>query len=168
MRSSFCAAFGISMLSAIVALSATDAAAAYVRTFSPSACVGTSVNTTTGAILMSGQLLNNTGQNLLDVCPVVSDSGSTGNAWNAATASAVRVNGWSTQAHSLRLYDCRTYATGGGGTCGSGVESSGTGVVNLSVVPSSAWSAGSVDDAYYVTLLLYSSAAVFSYNFVHP
>src|SRR6187549_856614 len=143
MRSSFLVGFGVSMLSAMIGLLAPDAAAAYRRTFSPIACVSSAYNPTQFATISAdGQLVNNTSSAIIDWCPVVSDSDLVGN-YDATTATSLSVNAWSTAVNSVRLYECRTYASGFGGACGPGKNSVSSGAVEtVTLTPSSAWSAG--------------------------
>jgi len=172
MRSTFFGFFGVSMLSAMVALSASDAAAAYTRSFSPISCIGTPENSgATGRIDSNGQMINPNSSFLFQICPVVSDAGGTGNVWFPGNATSVTLHGWSQGAHTIRYRECRTYSTGGGGSCGSSSpafqDSVGVGVEHLTHTPSSAWSSGTAEDSYYIQILLGPAASIFGYSFSH-
>ena len=173
MRSSFAIGFGVSMLSTVVALAATDASAAYTRSFSPISCrtVASGTTAVSSTINSNGQLANRTTSRLTELCPLVSDhQGGPAGGWFAGNSASVHVYGWTTGRYGLQGTVCRTYFTGWGGVCGDWGPTSGSlvgSVIDITLIPGSALSSGDARDGYYVMMELDPGAALFSYTFVH-
>jgi hypothetical protein len=153
-----------------ISLGASAAQATYIRQFPPSLC-GKVINPfpdENAEMLLSsdGQIVNTApvGPNFFSaLCPVDRD---TVNPFINSETTAL-VNGWGQGNNTVVVHACRASATGGSIVCDPAVSAStGTGVFSFSWNPGTAWKAASINDSFYISLLMKGGTALFGYSVV--
>jgi len=186
MRSSFSVGFGVSMLATLVGLTATDAGATGVRTFSPTSCRVAEGSPGMSESNSSSNTNPNPGAGMFTtpggsvwavlLCPVVSDYDDnntvpgSGGPLNAANT-VVFAYGYSPAVGNIAVQDCVTYAGGAGGGCGALSFSTTSGVSFVKKAPvfsdPTGWKHGVRNDSYFVRISLAPQASLFSYALEH-
>jgi|SRR5580658_5368477 hypothetical protein len=145
--------FGFGLAAACVSLAASGPPAhATYRLFSAMACTGSGMNSLMYA--NDGQASNCGANSVWLQCPV-----DVGSSFNPLTSATITLYGWGyTPANNLdkvATQACRVYAGGGGGTCGSGVQSGNSGATFAIQPNAAAWSqASQTTDARLLVVFL--------------